>query len=283
MQSLSSGTRASGSSGSRTFTLLGERLGGSLLALILAGCASTFWDDATAVSPTGKFKDTMALRWQLLTHRIDPMETLANSSDGDLRARAYRMLSEPKQHGGSDRDQDYVLEALASAAKTEKQVICRTAAVEKLGEFKDARAVQALTEAFYAPINFSDKNPVVRMACLTSLGRIGNPAGLETLSEAASRDPSMDVRIAAAKALGNFNDYQAPQTLVQILKQEKNLALRHQAAESLEQITGKDLPPDAQAWEEFLRNPNQPQERKLTGLLPRRERQNPVEQAGYRP
>src|SRR5262245_13094755 len=180
-----------------------------LFALASSGCAATFWEDATAVSPTGKFKDTMALRWGFLTHKIDPMETLATSSDGDMRARAFRMLKEPKQTGGAERDQDYLVEMLASACKTEKQVICRVAAVEKLGEFKDPRAVKALTEAFYAPINFSDKNPVVRTACLTSLGRIGDPAGLETLSEAAMRDPSMDVRIAAATALGHFKDYQA--------------------------------------------------------------------------
>ncbi len=226
----------------------------------------------------------MALRWHLLTHRIDPMQTLAESTDGDMRARAFRMLKEPKRHGGTDRDQDYVVELLATAAKTEKQTICRAAAVETLGEFQDPRAVKALTEAFYAPINFSDKNPVVRMACLTSLGQIGDPAALETLSEAATRDPSMDVRIAAAKALGNFKDYQAPQTLVQILKQEKNIALRHQAAESLEQITGRDLPPNAEAWEEFFRNPSSPstpQERKVTRRLPKHERENPVEQAKY--
>jgi hypothetical protein len=253
-----------------------------LVLLSLAGCASSSWDDATAVSPTGKFADTVALRFHLLFHKIDPMQTLAESTDGDLRARAYRMLKEPKQTGGNEQEQAHLLEVLAAAAKTEKQTICRLAAVEKLGEFQDPRAVKALTDAFYAPANFSDKQPVVRMACLTSLGRTGDASGLETLTEAALRDPSMDVRIAAAQALGNFKDYQAPQALVEILKQEKNGALRHQAAESLQQITGKDLPADATAWEDFLRNPTQPPpERKLARPNRDRPRQNSVEQAAY--
>lgn len=214
----------------------------ALIALGLAGCAN-FWDDVTAVN---------AYRWQLLFDRTPPLTVLAESKDGDLRARAIRALKEPLEHGGTQQDQDMMMELLASAARTEPQTVSRLAAVEKLGEFKDPRASKAVIEAFYERNNFSNKDPVVRIAALKSLAKIGDPAAVETLTEALARDPDRDVRLTAADGLGRFQNYQATQALVRVLKEEKDVALRHQATESLQQITGQDLPPKAEAWEAFL-------------------------------
>ena len=45
----------------------------------------------------------------------------------------------------------------------------------------------------------------------------------------------------------------ASEALLDVLRREKDVALRDRAAESLQKITGKKLPPDAQAWEAELR------------------------------
>ncbi len=75
----------------------------------------------------------------------------------------------------------------------------------------------------------------------------------------------MDERIAAARALGNFSEYQATEALLKVLQTEKkDQALRDRATEALQHITGKKLPDDAKAWEEALHNakPTQPAEKK---------------------
>jgi hypothetical protein len=63
---------------------------------------------------------------------------------------------------------------------------------------------------------------------------------------------NLDERIAAARALANFQQYQATEALVAVLQDEKDVALRDCAYDSLKTITGKDLPADAKAWEAFL-------------------------------
>ena len=63
----------------------------------------------------------------------------------------------------------------------------------------------------------------------------------------------LDERIAAARALGKTPNYQATEALVQILKTEKDVALRDQAHESLQMATGHKLPAEAAAWEQLLR------------------------------
>jgi HEAT repeat protein len=85
---------------------------------------------------------------------------------------------------------------------------------------------------------------------------VGDPTAAQTLAEVVARDPSRDVRIAAADGLGNFQSYQATSALVKILKEDRDVALRFQAAESLKQITGKDLPPQADQWEAYLQQKN---------------------------
>ncbi|MCS6978458.1 MAG: HEAT repeat domain-containing protein [Gemmatales bacterium] len=217
------------------------------LGLALGGC-STFIDDITAVSPEGGFWNNMKYRQQLLLDRRDPMEVLATSRDGDLRARAYRRLKTT----GSPEEQAKLIQMLAEAAKSEKDLVSRLAAVEKLGEFKDPQAFQALQEAFYAPANAQARDPVVRIAAVQGMAKTGNAAAVPILSEVVLRDPSRDVRLAAADGLGRFQSADAANALVKVLKEERDIALRHKANESLRQMTGKQLPPQADQWEAYL-------------------------------
>jgi hypothetical protein len=226
-----------------------------LLSLVSTGCAH-FWDDLSARSPEGGFRNDMAYRWHLLTHKEEPLVTLRDNRDGDMRARAYRQLEEPKLHGGSDEDQKVILKILEKAATTGSPV-CRVAAIETLGRFKDPAAVDILKDAFLAPINFGDKNPVVRMAALRSLGSTGDPKASQVLVQAMLYDPTLDVRVAAAEGLGDFQSAEVTTALLKVLrdqKDQKELALRNQASQSLAKITGKkDMPADAEKWDGYFR------------------------------
>jgi HEAT repeat protein len=223
-----------------------------LCLLILAGCAN-FWDDVTSQD----FK--LSQWWQ----KPNPYVVLRDSTDGDQRARALRALREPKTHGGTDKDQDTVVKILVSAATGEKQFLCRVAAVECLGQFQDPRAVNGLIDAFYKSGSFSAELST-RLQCqaVQSLGNTHNPAAISFLVTVVKGAPAegteqekqqvMDVRIAAAHALGNFNKYAAAQALVQVLQKERDVALCDASFESLQLCSGKKLPSDYKNWDEVL-------------------------------
>jgi hypothetical protein len=236
-------------------------LAGALLtSLGLCGCAD-FWDSITS-------RD---FEFRSLYTRPDPIRVLAESKDGDKRAAAFASLREPKRHGGSEQDQKFIVDLLTAAARNESQFYARLMAVEKLGEFKDPRAVPALVDAYYAASNFKAENAtVLRCQALTGLGKVGDPAGAELLVRVLRQGPvegpeedrrrALDERIAAARALGHFPQYQATEALVGVLKTEKDVALRESAAESLQACTGKKLPADYQTWDDALHQPPGPGE-----------------------
>lgn len=62
-----------------------------------------------------------------------------------------------------------------------------------------------------------------------------------------------DVRLAAIRALRTYErETQAIQTLIEVLKRERDVALRSRAHESLTLITGQDFPADAAVWNEWV-------------------------------
>jgi HEAT repeat protein len=86
-------------------------------------------------------------------------------------------------------------------------------------------------------------------------------SGLEAASasitlEAASRASEPDrtaVRLAAIRALGNYErEPEAIRALVEVLKTDKDVAVRGRTHEALVRITGQDLPPEGQAWANWL-------------------------------
>jgi HEAT repeat protein len=224
----------------------------SAVCLGASGCAN-FWDDVTSRDFT----------WKGMFNKPNPLVVLRDSTDGDQRAKALRALHEPKQYGGSDTEQDAVLNILCTAAATEKQPLCRLAAIQALGHFKDPRALRGLTDAFYNAGAFSGETvSVIRCQALTAMGETGNPAAVELLARVVREPPAegpelekqqtLDVRIAAARALGKFSHYQATEALVRVMQTERDVALRDRAYESLQVATGKKLPPDGKEWEQLL-------------------------------
>jgi HEAT repeat protein len=220
--------------------------------LVACGCAG-FWDDVTS-------RD---FSWSGMFTKPNPLLVLRDSSDGDKRAKALRSLHEPKQYGGSDAEQDAIMNILTTAATAEKQPLCRLAAIQSLGHFKDPRGVKGLSDAFYNAGVFSPETAtVIRCQALTALGETGNPAAVELLARVVREPPAegtdlekqqtLDVRIAAARALGKFSHYQATEALVRVMQNDRDVALRDRAYESLQTATGKKLPPDGKEWEQLL-------------------------------
>jgi hypothetical protein len=222
----------------------------------LSGCAG-FWDEVT--SRDFHFKE-------MFQRPPDPLTVVRTSTDGDKKSKALRALREPLQNGGTPQQQEEVVHALVWSATSDPQALCRLAAINVLQDFTDPRAADALKEAYYRASSF-DPGTATTIKCLAlaALGENGNPAAVELLVRVlqeptlegadVEKQQKLDERIAAARALSHFPQYQAAEALVGVLRTEQDAALRDRAQESLVQLTGEDLPPDAQAWTDFLHQP----------------------------
>jgi HEAT repeat protein len=226
----------------------------ALLLLTMTGCAG--WDEFS-------FKK---MNFEVFRDPADPLGVVQNSKDGSLRRRALLCLKEPLANGGTQQDQDAVVTALCRCAANDPLAPCRMAAIDTMRKFHDARMVEGLKEAYYRAGSLPPESAtVVRMLALGALGDTGDPVAVDTLvrvvREPPTEGPDVDrlqkisERIAAARALGKFKDYKATAALAEVLGKEDDVALRVRAHESLVSITGKDLPPDGQVWQEFLNNP----------------------------
>jgi hypothetical protein len=233
-----------------------------LFVLLAAGClapggCANFWDEVT--SRDFHFKDVFA-------PRPDPLWVVRNSPDGDKRAKALRALQEPLAHGGSAEQQEVVVQVLLYAASKDTQPLCRLGAIQSLRRFMDRRTVEGLKDAYYRAGSFNAETAtVIRCQALEALGETASPAAVELLvgvlrePPVAGPDPDrqqkLDERIAAARALGHFKNYQATEALVGVLRTDQDVALRQRANESLQSATGQDFPADARVWADFLHQP----------------------------
>ncbi len=230
----------------------GGLAGVALLGLSLSGCVG-FWDEVTSHD----------FKLEHFWSKPNPFVVLKESNDGDARAKALRAVHEPKQYGGTDQEQDTVLKILVTAAGSEKQFLCRLAAIDSLGRFKDPRAVPGLIEAFNNSKAFAPEQ-ATRIQCEAAgaLGRVGGPDAEKFLlvvvrsPQGAGSDQEkqqvMDVRIAAARALGGFKDRSSAEALVRVLQTDKDVALRDCARESLHACTGKEYPRDFKDWDKAV-------------------------------
>jgi HEAT repeat protein len=207
------------------------------------------------------------MNFEVFREPENPMQVIRESKDGSVRARALRCLREPLANGGSQEDQDAVVAVLNYSASHESQPWCRIAAIDALRKFKDPRAAEGLKEAYYRAGSFTpDTATAIRCQALQGLGETGQSAAAEVLVRVLreppvegpdlDRDLKLRERNAAARALGNFKQYQATAALVEVLRTERDDALRDNAHQSLVQATGRDLPADAVVWANFLHSPD---------------------------
>jgi hypothetical protein len=204
------------------------------------------------------------MNFEVFQEPDDPLGVLASSNDGNVRARAIRCLGPNR---GTKEQQTAALAKLQECATSDPQLLCRIAAIGMLREYRDPQAVKALEDAYYRAGSFSlEQAHNIRCQTLTAIGETGNEAGVELLArvlrEPATEGPNVDrqqkidERIAAARALANFKTQAATTVLVETLRNERDVALRSRVQESLSQITGKDIPADAVAWEGYFADPS---------------------------
>ncbi len=211
----------------------------------LAGCAG-FWDEVTS----------REFSVNAVFNPPDPLTVIKTSTDGDARAKAFQRLTEPRQRDGGQVEQDEAVQILTQAAISEPQPLCRMAAIRTLGKYQDPRAVPALISAFDGANELSPELAfMVRSQALTALGDTKQPAAASFVAEVArrplkadvserERSQGRDVRLAAVRSLKNFPGSEAAVAAAQQLaNNEKDIAVRDRARETVVALTGKEPEP----------------------------------------
>jgi HEAT repeat protein len=183
-----------------------------------------------AVEALSRFKDPRVGAILITAYQNAPFDSPTAAATPDGVAPAASLSS--SKTGGSQFTPDTVT-----------TLQCQT--LESLGRHRSPEGLQLLVRVATTPAESKPK----------PTGGVEAASALLSLNASISTGESdrIDVRLAAIRALGNYqNDTTAIQALVGVLQVEKDVAVRGRAHESLVKATGKDLPPDGQAWAAWL-------------------------------
>jgi HEAT repeat protein len=198
------------------------------LTAALAGCQSLSWPQMWP------FPERELTTYHTPAMRVDALEQFAMRSTG---------VDSPEQRQITDQ--------LARQMQVEPDPLVRLAVVRAIAEYRTPMAVQVLEAGL------ADEDKSVRVACCQGLGRRAEATSIGKLENALRTDGDMDVRIAAAEALGNIKSPQAIQALVVALD-DRDPALQYVGVQSMKSITGEDYGPDVQAWRQMALGGNPP-------------------------
>jgi DNA primase len=161
------------------------------------------------------------------------------SRDPDLRRSAIERLS-ARDWGRRD---PYLKAYALLAGDTVPSV--RSAAVRALGRGGDARYAEPVVAAL------KDPDEHVRWDAAAALDLLVDERAVAPLAEAAVSDPSVDVRLASARALRHYRTREAGEALLRCLD-DPEFSVQFQAGESLKQLTGESAGTDVRAWRALL-------------------------------
>jgi HEAT repeat protein len=154
-----------------------------------------------------------------------------------LRSQAEAMPAEQQASAAAE---------LVQRLQEEQSPVMRAELVRTLGEFPGETAGSAVVAAI------SDESSHVRIAACKALGRRPTQVGFQALSRAVADDANLDVRIAAARELKQFGDFEAPLALRPALD-DNDPALQLAAMQSLGMLTGRTQYGNSVAtWREYL-------------------------------
>ena len=151
----------------------------------------------------------------------------------------YRDLSEKEE----------IVDVLTAALPFESNVHTRVAIVRTIGQVGSPVAGKALIQAA------GDKEETVRVAVCETLGQLKTPETARALDDLLVGDADLDVRLAAADALGTHRNRAAALALLVGLE-DRDLAIQHRCRESLRRVLGTDYGNNLAKWREKIQTAN---------------------------
>ncbi|HEX4145302.1 MAG TPA: HEAT repeat domain-containing protein [Pirellulales bacterium] len=204
----------------------------ALLMLSAVGCASNRAKKGFAWPWTPEKDDAVGITTP--AQRLADMTAMASQAD--------------KQ---SPAEQERVSGDLAKQIQEEQDPMIRRYIVLTLGHYKTASATAVLQAAV------SDSDTTVRIAACEAWGRRGGLEAAERLTGLLSSDTNLDVRLAAARAIGKTHEKSAVQPLAEALS-DADPAIQYSVAGALKEISGKDYGNDVNLWRAYARGENPP-------------------------
>jgi HEAT repeat protein len=154
----------------------------------------------------------------------------------EMADRAGRMTPEEREQAAQQ---------LGARLQQERSPTMKRELVRTLGRLQTPMADAALKMAL------ADPDPVIRRTAVEGWGARRTPQAVEELGRTISSDTDLDVRMAAAKALGTFNDRAAIESLGVALD-DPDPAMQYCAIQSLRTATGRDYGGDVAAWRQVV-------------------------------
>jgi HEAT repeat protein len=148
--------------------------------------------------------------------------------------------------GGGAEEKAKTSAKLAAAIRKEQDPLMRMEIVRALGRYPSPEADEVLKAAL------SDDDPAVRQAACEAWGRRADKTAIDLLGETLRGDVNIDVRLAAAKALGSTHNPAAMKPLAEALD-DANPAMQYRAMLALREATGKDLGNDVARWQQYVK------------------------------
>lgn len=158
------------------------------------------------------------------TMRIDTVRQFASRADGT-----------------DSVEQRELTDQLARQIQIESDPLVREAIIAGAAEFRTPLAQQILVAGL------GDDTASVRVECCKALGMRADESTVANLAQSLRGDKDIDVRLAAAEALGKFKSEAAMSALVAALD-DRDPALQFVGVQSLKSITGQDYGGDVATW-----------------------------------
>ena len=193
------------------------------------GCKHTSWFTRKSVQPAP------------IESVPDALSAIRSSSDPSVRRAAFEFLGNPRHYSGNDNNRDEISDILQLALSAEADPHLRITILQSLAKLQSPKALAAISGAA------TDKDPAVRVTACRLLGQAGAAQATAQLDELLTADSSLDVRLAAAEALGNLPSRQAALALLEGID-DPDVALRFRCRESLKKLTGTDHAADLAGW-----------------------------------
>lgn len=154
----------------------------------------------------------------------------------DLRRQASRLSPSEREQASQN---------LVAILKNEKNVPLRIEATKALGAFATPAATAALRAAQ------ADGNSKIRIAACQAWEQRGDGEAVNSLAAIIGSDTDVDVRLAAARGLGKFQNPTAVRALGTALDDSNNPQLQYRAVESLKTASGRDYGSNLTAWRQY--------------------------------
>lgn len=181
---------------------------------------------------------------------LSPWHSSRGAEDANIVTPANRMarLREmaARAPSSSQMQREEMAKDLAKAIDLERDPLIRCEMLRTLAVCATPTADAVLLRSL------KDDTAAVRVVACDMLGRRGGSQAAHALAETLGGDVDLDVRLAAARALGQTGERSAVDPLGQALA-ESDPALQYQAVDSLRNLTGEDFGNDVDRWQSYVR------------------------------